>query len=48
MPEFPEEFVNKITIRAITSSGNLEWSDAIIIGPGWSYDSFDFNRAKWT
>lgn len=48
MPSFPTDAVSSIEIRIIDGTGKaFEWTDAVIQGPGWSYDSFDFLRASW-
>ncbi len=48
LPDFPDDSVSSIKCRIIDGTGKaFEWNDTRIIGPGWSYDSFDFLRASW-
>lgn len=48
LPEFATDYVSAIKIRAFDATAKyFEWTDSVLDGPGWSYDSFDFVRASW-
>lgn len=47
-PDFPTNSVSSIKVRIIDGAGKaFEWTDTVLEGSGWSYDSYDFLRAAW-